>query len=221
MVNNIKINCTFSDFQYGIQFFCFIIIQLIKYTINIWTAIFVLLLDGLCFVLFGQHMIIYYWMVYVLVALEETYHALMLCVLGKKKTIQYFEITIIEVGNVKILGGASIVYSGMFKKSDLLYISLAGPLMPLLFMIGLNILLIAINLVYSLKLGRYIIGTMILLFIPLISLIPICSKGYESDGYKIKTILQSAKPSLSQMKKIFIFVIGGALHYSFNKIIEE
>lgn len=47
------------------------------------------------------------------------------------------------------IGGVSVCYNGMFKKSDIFYISLAGPVMPLFYSFLLGLILFIVNLVTS------------------------------------------------------------------------
>lgn len=218
MIQHYQIDMNSFCWKQKWDIFQFVFINIIKNTVNGGTCI--LFFVCMAFGLYFNYNIIFlllavYIGVYILLSIEETYHIIMLIILEKKDTLDCLDVTCTRIGLIKLLGGACVRYKGKFKKSDLLYISIAGPIMPLLIMV---ILLIAINIIQmvffiNMKIIITIIG--ICTFTPIVSFVPISFNGFESDGYKIFKICKESKITVSQMIQILNYVVRVLLKPAF------
>lgn len=190
--------------------FQFVFINIIKNTVNMGTCI--LFLVCIVFGVYFNCSIVFlllavYIGVYILLSIEETCHIIMLIILGKKDTLDCLDVTCIKIGLIKLLGGVCVRYKGKFKKSDLLYISIAGPIIPLLIMVILLIVINITQMLFLINIKVVIEIIEICAFTPILSFVPISFNGFESDGYKIFKICKENKITVLQMMQILNYVI--------------
>lgn len=201
--------------------FRFVFQNIICYTTNYLTISFLSIL-GICGICFKNMLciaIVIYWiMICFLVSIEETYHIGMLIHLNKKSTIRYLDVTCVKLGHFSLLGGASVCYTGKFSKSDLYYISLAGPVMSLLYLLCILVISVLVDLGLSLKLG--VIDKTILLsgIAPIMSFIPINFNNYISDGYRIGNFIKFNKIMPYQIVKTLLYTIKAMIIITNKKL---
>lgn len=139
---------------------------------------------------------------YIILAIEETFHIVMLIVLDKKNTIKSLDITSVTLGKIKLFGGVCVRYVGRFSKSEILYISLAGPLMSLLVICLLLFVGVLFLFIFKLEIENVLLVLAICTVSPILSLFPIKYGGFESDGFKIRRICKES--AISRLKFIEI-----------------
>lgn len=214
MITHIKQNIPDSELENMANIFLFVCKTLIRHTVSfatmllffaciVFSMIFnIKLLLGLpvCFVL-----------LYLMAALEETYHILMLVILGKRHTIQNLDVTKLKFGFVEMIGGVSVCYTGMFKKSDLFYISLAGPVMPLFYVCIIFALIFGLKIIFGFQLPFLNVCIGCSAICPLLSFVPVSKNGYLSDGARIFSFLKSG---VMKRKEVY-----QALKYTFRVLL--
>ncbi|MCI9072374.1 MAG: hypothetical protein HFH80_06120 [Lachnospiraceae bacterium] len=192
----------------------FVLHSIIDNTINLGTLLVVVTLTLIHWVYchtISLYIPLFFACIYFAAALEESYHIAMIVLLGKQNSISYIEITKIKIGAVTFIGGASVCYKGMFKKSDIFYISLAGPIMPLFYIFVFIILFVLISFftnINALFIIKILIGAAIA---PMCALIPLNTEKYCSDGYKIKTFIKTNKISWKQTISAVTYTIKSML----------
>lgn len=215
MINKVKVEINDHIFCNIFTIISFVLSSITINTINLGTlmiASIITIIYWLYYHTFSLFIPILFIGIYFVIALEETYHIAMITLLGKQSSISHIEITKIKVGLATFIGGASVCYKGMFKKSDIFYISLAGPIMPLFYIFVFIIFFVLIsffaniNILFVLKILVY------LTIAPLSAFIPLKTDNYCSDGYQIKTFIQKNKISWKQTISAVLFTIKSMLN---------
>lgn len=120
------------------------------------------------------------------IALEEYFHLIMCISRGKKNTANNLVVGYYYKNNKQIFPlYVAVDYFGKFNLIDMFYISLGGPLATIL----LLLILAACILFFNFNLA---VITGLLIFIPMIALIPI-TKPIQSDGYNVKNAIEKLK----------------------------
>lgn len=194
--------------------FKFVLHSISKQVFNIETVLFSVLLvaGGFLFHYDKLYLVLpLFWGVYLLLVLEETFHIWMLVVLEKQDTIKCLQIRGFKIGFLMIIGRLCVRYQGKFTKSELVYVSLAGPLMSLFFSL---LLIFGAGLIYLF----FDLNTLNVIFVigmcslsPILSLIPINHNGFESDGYKIAKFCANKKVTLVQFMQLLSYTVRSVI----------
>lgn len=197
--------------------FVFILRNLIKYTTNYGTISLIVLFELVFFILCSDMTLFILFLfsaIYILAALEETYHIIMIIFLEKQETITHIDITQVKIGPINFIGGVCVCYNGMFKKSDLFYISLAGPIMPLFYLCILNILFLVINTYSSINILPALKSLSCSMCAPLLALLPLKIQNYASDGYRILLFIKTNNLSIKQTIQAITYTIKIMFFYT-------
>lgn len=210
MIQHITIEIDKNSLKRSPTLFFFILRNLIKYTINYGTIVLIILLELILGALCSDMVLsisFLFFAIYILIALEETYHVIMIIFLGKQETITHIDITQVKIGPMNFIGGVCVCYNGMFRKSDLFYISLAGPIMPLFYLCILNILFLVINTYSSINILPILKSLTCSMCAPLLALLPLKTQNYASDGYRILHFIKTNNLSIKQTIQAITYTI--------------
>lgn len=219
MIKHFEIQVNKHALKNTLTIFSFVLYNTIKHTINCGFII-VLIMFEISVAIFSHHLMLWVpficFLIYFLVAIEETYHILMIISLNKKDTITHIDVTKVKIGFVSFIGGVCVCYQGLFKKSDLFYVSLAGPIMSLIYLFLLLIILIVFQLFVPFDISRFIKVLICSSCAPLSALIPIKTKGYISDGYRIATFICMYNISISKLFSAILYTIKNMTYSTFR-----
>ncbi|WP_069648897.1 hypothetical protein [Caloranaerobacter ferrireducens] len=151
-------------------------------------------------------------------ALEETFHAAILIIQGRKEEVKALMFNVISIRKIRVLGiGVSVYFKGKFNNNDILYISLAGPVMSLvigilsIIIVIIILLFLNVNVVYFYNYIKIlIIG---FLFLPMFSLIPVEILGITTDGYKVLKMIKKFNISINNISKCILNIIVNSFIY--------
>ncbi|SHH20910.1 hypothetical protein SAMN02745135_00067 [Caloranaerobacter azorensis DSM 13643] len=151
-------------------------------------------------------------------ALEETFHAAILIIQGRKEEVKALVFNVISIKKIVVLGiGVSVYFKGKFSNNDILYISLAGPVMSLV--IGILNIIIAIIILLFLNINAVYFYSYIkiliigFLFLPIFSLIPITFFGITTDGYKVLKMIKKFNISINNINRCILNIIINSFMY--------
>ena len=219
MIQHLTIELNNRIFKSIFGMFIFILYNIFVNTINCGTILVIAFLEFLYIQL--SHTIIFFLplliiAVYLLIALEETYHIAMIFYLGKQDSISHIDITKVKIGFISFIGGVCVCYKGMFKKSDIFYISIAGPIMPVFYLIIFELILLIIKMITPIDttiLFRILLYSSIA---PLSAFIPISRQNYLSDGYQIILFIRKNKVSSKNVLLAITYTIKNMVHITIN-----
>lgn len=202
MIQHLSIELSPKAYKNFFSMFMFILHSIIVNTINIGTIILMIMWDVIRVEVFHNlnfSSSLFLFVVYILIALEETYHITMIIHLNKQDTITNIDITKVNVCFFSFIGGVCVCYTGMFKKSDVFYISLAGPIMPILYLIFFSIVLFIIHVATAIDMTCILRLLLVSSVAPISAFIPIGRKEYFSDGYQIISFVRKNRVSLKNV----------------------
>lgn len=220
MIQHRKIDFTKRSLQNVFSMFAFILYHIIKKSTNLGTYVIIIFLEIIHIIIFQTtsfFFILLFCCLYLLIALEETYHTTMIIVLNKQEALTHIDITKTQIGFISFIGGISVCYTGTFKKSDIFYISLAGPLMPIFYLFIVGLTSIIINLFLPIRLTLFFKVIICSALAPLSAFIPIRNNNYISDGYRIFSFIKTNNIPIKQIFSAITYTIQNMLCITFTK----
>ncbi len=188
MIHHLIIGFNHHTFNNIFDIFIFVLGNIFANTINHGTILTIVFLELFC-IQFSYSILLYipilFIAFYLVIALEETYHIAMIFYLGKQEFISHIDITKVKIGFISFIGGVCVCYKGLFKRSEIFYISIAGPIMPVFYLIILELILLIIEMLTPIDTTILIRILLYSSIAPLSALIPISRRNYLSDGYRI------------------------------------
>lgn len=154
------------------------------------------------------------------ITLEETFHASMLIIQGRGNQVKSLRFDAIQFKKIKICIGVSVYFNGEFTSNDILYISLAGPIMSLLFglILFLIISVLIVIFVHKIQLTYFFILFLGLLMVGMFSLVPFNKFFIKTDGYKVYELIKKYKIKPKNILKTISMILKYCLTFVFRSL---
>lgn len=221
MIQHLTIKVNIDIFQNIFAIISFILYNILVNTVNLGTIIVIIIFEFFHLLLYHTFTLfipLLFLTIYIFIASEETYHIAMITFLGKQDSISHIDITKVNLGFFSFIGGVSVCYNGMFKKSDIFYISLAGPVMPLFYSFLLGLILFIVNLVTSIDTILLIKLLFFSSLAPALAFIPLNRQNYLSDGYQIKLFICTNKVPFKKILSAITYTVKSMLFFTINSL---
>lgn len=156
----------------------------------------------------------------VAIAFEETFHAAILIIQGRIDEVNSLQFDKVGIKKAKVCVGVSVFFKGKFTQNDVIYISLAGPIMSLLCSSIIFILYMILSILITKTIDIKLIGAIAfgLFIVPIFSLLPVNKYFIVTDGYKVWQLIKKYKISLMNVFKIIKIIINYCFKYVYRSI---
>ncbi|QAA30383.1 hypothetical protein [Clostridium manihotivorum] len=161
---------------------------------------------------------IFMFLIFMSIVIEETFHASILIIQGRGDQVKSLQFDTVKLKKVRICIGVSVYFNGKFNNNDILYISLAGPIMSLFW--GVISIFFTIIFFIAFKHTIYIRSVLRLIFgfliVPFFSLMPLNKYFITTDGYKVYMLIRKFNISLKNVLKVIHIIYKYSLTFVFR-----